>query len=157
MQTWAGSDYWAMVVVPPSTVPVSVQSADYLRAAGTLERLDKHQAALDAYRAASRHWPDSFIARAGAGNAAFALSRLDEAETAYRQALRLNPGAASIMNNLALALAGRGCRQTALAAIECAIGRAPDNPVFAASRDEIRATTAGQADCVDFACAPAGR
>jgi hypothetical protein len=152
MQSWADAGNWAMVVVAPGRVPASARAEDYLRGVGVLERLGRHVPALRAYRAASDRWPDNFVAHAGAGNAAYALSRYEAAERAYREALSLKPEAASVMNNLALALSRQGCRQAALAAVECALARAPDHLLFAASRDEIRAAPPGERPCAPPPC-----
>ena len=152
LKTWSASNHWAMVVVSPGTVPVSATEKDYLTAASAFERQKNHPAALQAFEAGSRRWPDSYLTWAGAGNAAFALSRFSEAELAYRRALRLEPDRASIMNNLALALAERGCRQAALSVMECALNHAPDDANLAASHHEIKAFSPGTVACQQFVC-----
>ena len=157
LQTWQRSGYWAMVVVRPGTVPVAVEEAHYLRAANVLERRGHHEAALAAYRAGVAHWPDSYLAWAGVGNVAYALSRYELAETAYREALTRKPDAPLVMNNLAMALVSQGCRGSALAAIECALSRAPEDAALQATRDEIVATPPAGARCVEFVCDGAGQ
>ncbi|MEA2078628.1 MAG: PA2778 family cysteine peptidase [Pseudomonadota bacterium] len=156
LKTWSRSNYWAMLVVSPGTVPVSATEKDYLTAASALERRKNHDAALQAFEAASRRWPDNYLAWAGTGNAAFSLSRFSEAEQAYRQALRLKPDRASIMNNLALALTERGCKQTALSVMECAVEHAPDDANLAASYNEIKAFSPGAESCQRFFCGQPG-
>jgi tetratricopeptide (TPR) repeat protein len=154
LKTWSRSNRWAMVVVAPGTVPPSVTEPDYLAAAGALERRKNHPAALRAFEAASRRWPDSYLAWAGSGNAAFSLGRFSVAEDAYRQALRIRPDSASIMNNLALAQAERGCKHTALSIMECALQRAPDDANLAATYSEIRALPEVRESCQQFVCEP---
>jgi tetratricopeptide (TPR) repeat protein len=156
LKTWSGSNHWAMVVVSPGTVPISASEKDYLTAASAFERQKNHQAALQAFEAGTRRWPDSYLAWAGAGNAAFSLSRFSEAEQAYRQALRLKPDRASIMNNLALALAKRGCKQAALSVMDCASNHAPDDANLAASYNEIKAFSSGPEACPQFVCGARG-
>ena len=74
LKTWSPSNHWAMVVVPPGTVPISATEKDYLAAASGLERRENHAAALQAFEAGTRHWPDNYLLWAGTGNAAFSLS-----------------------------------------------------------------------------------
>ena len=106
------------------------------------------------FEAANSRWPDSYLAWAGSGNAAFALARFSEAERAYRQALRIQPDNASLMNNLALAQAKRGCRQMALAVVDCALQQVPDDANLAVTRKEIEALSAGTETCQAFVCGP---
>jgi tetratricopeptide (TPR) repeat protein len=156
LKTWSRSNHWAMVVVAPGIVPVSATEKDYLAAASAFERRKNHDAAMHAFEAGIRRWPDSYLAWAGSGNAAFSLSLFSEAEQAYRQALRLKPDRASIMNNLALTLAERGCRQTALSVMECALNHAPDDVNLTTSHHEIKAFPPGPEGCQKFVCKAVG-
>ena len=152
LKTWSRAAYWAMVVVEPGDVPVSATAADYLKAASVLERQHKPAAALRAYTAATRRWPDQPLLWAAAGNAAYTLEHYADAEAAYREALSLQPGAVPIMNNLALALAAQGCTPTALAVLECAIKQAPANSVLDKTLNEINELNKEAADCRGFTC-----
>jgi len=156
LKTWSRSNQWAMVVVSPGKVPVSATEKGYLEAASAFERQKNHDAALQAFEAGTRRWPESYLAWAGTGNAAFSLSRFSEAEQAYRQALRLKPDRASIMNNLALTLAERGCKQTALSVMECALIHAPGDANLATSYREIKEFPPGPEGCQQFVCKAAG-
>ncbi len=156
LKSWSRANYWGMVVVSPGTVPPTATEASYLRAASVLERQKEHRAALRAFEAGSRYWPDNYLLWAGRGNAAFLLSRLEEAEHAYRQALRLAPSRSSIMNNMALTLAKRGCKQVAVSVMECALTHTPNNASLSASYDEIRAYSAGMQSCKPFPCPAVG-
>jgi len=156
LKTWSGSNHWAMVVVSPGTVPASATEKDYLTAASAFERRKNHHAALQAFEAGTRRWPDSYLAWAGTGNAAFSRSRFSEAEQAYRQALRIKPDRASIMNNLALTLAERGCKQTALSVMDCALKHAPHDANLATSYNEIKAFSPGSEGCQAFVCRAVG-
>jgi len=156
LKSWSRSQHWAIVVVSPGTVPVSATEQDYLSAASAFERLKNHDAALQAFKAGTRRWPGSYLAWAGTGNAAFSHSRFSTAEQAYRQALRLKPDRASIMNNLALTLAERGCKQIALSVMECALNHAPDDANLVASYNEIKAFPPAPEACQQFVCRAAG-
>jgi len=152
LKTWSRAAYWAMVVVEPGDVPVSATATDYLKAASALERQHKPAAALRAYTAATRRWPDQPLLWAAAGNAAYTLERHADAEAAYREALSLQPDAVPIMNNLALALAAQGCTPTALAVLDCAIRQAPANTVLDKTLNEINELNNEAVDCRGFTC-----
>ena len=152
LKTWSRAGYWAMVVVEPGEVPVSATATAYLQAASALERQHNPAAALRAYAAATRRWPDQYLLWAAAGNAAYTLERFANAEAAYREALSLQPDVVPIMNNLALALAAQGCMPTALAVLDCAIRHAPANTVIKKTFREINALTKDAGNCRDFAC-----
>ena len=154
-KSWSRSNYWAMVVVSPGTVPPTATEKEYLTAASAFERRKDHETAQQVFEAGTRRWPDSYLAWAGTGNAAYSLSRFSEAEQAYRQALGLKPDRASIMNNLALTLAERGCKQAALSVMECALNHAPDDANLVASYNEIKEFPPGPEACQQFVCGAA--
>jgi len=152
LRTWSRAGYWAMVAVVPGEVPVSANAVDYLQAASALERQHNPAAAMQAYSAGTRRWPDQPLLWAAAGNAAYTLERFTDAETAYREALALQPGAAPIMNNLALALAAQGCTQTALTVLDCAIKGASANTVLEETLLEINRLHKETGSCGRFVC-----
>jgi len=152
LKTWSRAGYWAMVAVVPGEVPVSANDVDYLKAASVLERQHNPAAAMQAYSAGTRRWPDQPLLWAAAGNAAYTLERFTDAEMAYREALALQPGAAPIMNNLALALAARGCAQTALTILDCAIRGAPENTILEETFQEINMLKKEAGPCRGFVC-----
>ncbi|HED18309.1 MAG TPA: peptidase C39 family protein [Gammaproteobacteria bacterium] len=152
LESWSRAGYWAMVAVVPGEVPVSANAADYLRAASALERQHKPAAAWRAYSAGTRRWPDQPLLWAAAGNAAYSLERFADAEAAYREALALQPGAAPILNNLALALAAQGCSQTALSVLDCVLKRVPTNTVLEETLQEINGLPKETGDCRRFVC-----
>ncbi len=151
LESWRRSDYWAMVVVPPDQVPVTARPQAFLKAAGVLERLSRYSDAQVAYLTATQRWPDSVPAWGGMGNTAFVLGDYAAAGEAYRRALDVDPDAVLLMNNLAMSLHRRGCRQTALAVIDCARSRR-DLPLLQQTRDEIAAAPDELKSCGDFSC-----
>jgi len=156
LKTWARAGNWAMVAVMPGEVPVSATATDYLRAASALERQHNPAAALRAYAAGTRRWPDQPLLWAAAGNAAYSLERFADAEASYREALSLQPDTTPIMNNLAVTLAAQGCTQAALAVLECAIRGAPANTILEKTVLEINELTQRTGGCQGFACAQPG-
>ena len=156
LKTWARAGNWAIVAVVPGEVPVSATATDYLKAASALERQHNPAAALRAYAAGTRRWPDQPLLWAAAGNAAYALEHFADAEAAYRKALSLQPDTVPIMNNLALALSAQGCTQAALEVLECATRGAPANTILEETLKEINGLTQGTGACQGFTCAQSG-
>ena len=60
------------------------------------------------------------------------------------------------MNNLALTLAERGCKQRALSVMACALKYAPDDANLAVSHNEIKTFPAGAEACQPFVCRAGG-
>jgi tetratricopeptide (TPR) repeat protein len=119
-RSWARSQHWAMLTLPPERLPATVDEGRYLGAAAALERVAP-AAARRAYAAALERWPDNLTARLGLGNASYAQRDLAGAEAAYREATRRHPAAADAWNNLAQALLELGRRDEALAAARRAV------------------------------------
>jgi tetratricopeptide (TPR) repeat protein len=119
-RTWARSDHWAMVAVPPERLPATAAEDTYVAAAVALERVSAN-AAQRAYAAALSRWPRNFVARIGSGNLAYAMKDFVAAEAAYRQATRDHPEAADAWNNLAQTLLEVGRKDEALDAAQRAV------------------------------------
>lgn len=105
--TWRRGDYWAVVVLPPDTLPQTAEELPYLQSVLALERLKRWQDAATAYGTALTRWPKSLGANMGLGNSRYALGDLRGAEDAFRAAVRDHPQAAVAFNNLAQVLADR--------------------------------------------------
>lgn len=125
--TWERARRWAIVIVPPDTPPRTAEPLTWLAASADLERTGRHEAALAAYHAATRRWPDEPIGWLGLGNTAYALGRHHLAETGLREAVRRRPDAIAAWNNLAHILAEQGCGRTARAAISCGVRLNPED------------------------------
>lgn len=100
-QTWARGDYWALVVLPPDQLPVSVAEADILTAAAALERVEQFAAAETLYETGAARWPDSWLWQFGLGNARYAQGDLRGARTALRAARAIDPAISEVQANLA--------------------------------------------------------
>jgi hypothetical protein len=105
--TWARSQYWAMVAVPPDQLPVTPQPLQIFAAAAALERTDA-AAARRTYAAMTRRTPSLPEAWMGLGNTAFVQGDLLESVAAFQRATELDPVSADAWNNLATALAAQG-------------------------------------------------
>jgi len=136
--TWARSDYWSMVAVPPGSVPATATEDGYVKAAVALERVAP-QAARRAYHAALERWPKDYVARMGSGNTAYAARDLVSAEREYRRASIDHPQAPDAWNNLAQALLELGRKGEAAAAARRAVELGgPRLPVY---QETLRAIT----------------
>jgi peptidase C39-like protein/tetratricopeptide repeat protein len=119
-RTWARSEYWAMLVVPPDQLPATAREDVYVAAAVALERVSAADAQA-AYRTALARWPRNYLARMGLGNTAYAVNDMTAAEDAFRRATQDHPDAADAWNNLAYVLHQAGRRTEALDAARRAI------------------------------------
>ena len=119
-RTWARSQHWALVALPPRHIPATATEAEYVSAAAALERTSP-AAAQQAYAAALARWPSNLVARIGYGNAAYTQGDLAGAENAYGRATVDHPRAADAWNNLAQVRYELGRREEALSAAQRAV------------------------------------
>jgi hypothetical protein len=120
-KTWARSEYWGLLVLKPSQLPVTAGEKDYLAAVFGLEKSRQYQAAIEGYQTALTRWPRSLIAFMGLGNSLYALGDLPGAENAFRMAVVNHPGAANAYNNLAQVLFEQGRKPEAIEAAQRAV------------------------------------
>jgi len=152
--TWRRSGYWALVILPAGRVPATADLSSYLKAAYALEQTGLNQAALLAYRSGTDKWPSAFDAWLALGNLSYQLHALEASLSAYMRAAGIEPGNATLWNNLAYALHESGCIAEARKAIGCARRLAPDDANIQDSAVEIesRPAAAPAAACPEFAC-----
>jgi hypothetical protein len=136
-KTWQRAGHWALVLVPPDTIPVTASASAYLDAAIGMEQVGQIAGARLAYQTALGRWPDNLLAYSGSGNTAYALGDYAGAESAYRAALEREPGNAALWNNLAYALAQLGRRDASMQAIGRALELEPENDNFMQSYQEL--------------------
>jgi tetratricopeptide (TPR) repeat protein len=102
--TWARSERWAVVVLPPGKLPVTAKRDASLKAAAALEKNVQSQAGRT-YSALLEQWPNDLVALMGAGNTAYANKDLAAAENYFRRAIQYHPASGDAWNNLAQTLA----------------------------------------------------
>ncbi len=119
-RTWARTNYWAMLALPPNRLPASAQAATYTAAVAALERINP-RAAQTAYAVALAKWPEDRTALLGAGNSAYALRQFDAALRAYRVAVARHADFADGWNNLAQVLFETGRPRQAAKAVARAV------------------------------------
>ena len=134
--TWARGGNWALIALGPADAPAPAKLTDYLHAALAMERIGRRDAALQAYDAAAKRWPESELSFILAGNAQLAMNDPARAEAEYRHALERNSRSGAAWNNLAQALLQQGRREDARAAALRAIEAG--GPFAAQARETLR-------------------
>ena len=142
-RTWSRGDHWALVVLPPGRIPASARPGPYLQAAHALEGAGQAVAAREAWRAATRHWPDEPRAHLALGNNRYAAADYPGAASAFLAAVRLDPANPQAWNNMAYALLQTACPQQALAAAACAARLAADNANYRNTLAEVSKLASG--------------
>jgi tetratricopeptide (TPR) repeat protein len=120
-KTWAGSEYWGLLVLPPTRMPVTATEESYISAVLGLELAGQWGAAVEGYKTALDRWPDSLGARMGLGNSYYASGDKESAEAAFREATRRFPTDGSAYNNLAQVLWEQGEQADAVKAARRAV------------------------------------
>jgi len=119
--TWARSGYWAMVAMPPGKIPETAQEAAFIAAVTAAEKIMDPESALSTYTAALDRWPGNLTAQIGAGNTAYKLNDLVQAEKAFSLAVKDHPDSVAAFNNLAQTLADQNRYEEALEAARRAV------------------------------------
>ena len=119
--TWSRSDYWGLLVLPPTRLPATVTEHAYVSAVLGLEKASQWQAAIKGYNTALARWPDSLHACIGLGNSYYALGDKESAEATFREATHLSPTSGPAFNNLAQVLWEQGKQKDALKAARRAV------------------------------------
>ena len=119
--TWARSDHWGLLVLPPSRLPATATKEAFVSVVLGLEKAGQSRAAVEGYETALAQWPDSLGALMGSGNSYYALGDKGSAENAFRLATHRYPTNGSAFNNLAQVLWEQGKHEEALTAARKAV------------------------------------
>lgn len=114
--TWSRSNYWGLLVLPPSRAPGTAEENQYIEAIIGLEKAHNWQAAAQGYKTALKKWPSSKSAHIGLGNSYYAMRQIDLAEMVYREMTNKFPTSGIAYNNLAHVLFEQGKKADALSA-----------------------------------------
>jgi len=118
-----------------------------VRALAGTEPLLAPQAARRGYEAALERWPDDELVLFAAAGQRLASDDAAQATALYQRLLGANPGHAAARNNLANALAARGCYAEALAEARTALaGSDSTNELTGAIRDTVAEVERALAD-----------
>lgn len=128
--TWARAKRWAVLTLPPQRLPATARTTEWLRAASDLEQVGQTEAAVRAYKAATRQWPQDGLGWFALANSQYASGQPDAAEQSLRQSLARDPRQAPAWYNLGQLLGEQGCAKTAMGALRCARQLAPGDTRF---------------------------
>jgi len=119
--TWARSNYWGMLALPPGRLPAMAEEDRIVNALIALEKSADAAQARKAYAAALQRWPNNLTLELGYGNTAYAQGDRLAAAAAFRQAAKAHPDSAPAFNNLAAVLLELGQFEQARLAAEKAL------------------------------------
>ena len=128
LATWDRAERWALVALPPGTLPAQADLASYMQAAAGLEAVGQGEAARRAYEAAASQWPGEALPYLGLANLAYGRGDLADAELGFRAAIARAPDEPVARNNRATVLLELGCPATARREIDRAAALAAGGP-----------------------------
>lgn len=102
--TWARSDRWAFIALPPGELPASPLGRPAVEAVAAFESVQGAEAALPTWRALAERRPELSMAQFGLGNALAAVGDRREAAAAFQRAANTDPDFAAAWLNLGLML-----------------------------------------------------
>ncbi len=120
-RTWARSQHWAFVTLPPGKLPASSGSDAVIKGLLAFEKTAPAARTRTAYSAAVKRWPDDLVLLMGLGNSSYAAGDLSGAAKAFQQAIVAHPDSAAAHNNLAHVLLEQGDAKSAMQAAEKAM------------------------------------
>ncbi|WP_375057093.1 PA2778 family cysteine peptidase [Zobellella sp. DQSA1] len=100
--TWARSGRWAMVALPPGTLPATLGPAQAAESIAAFEPVAGAEAALPSWQALVARWPDYAPGWFALGNAHHDSGSNDAAVAAFRRATQQDPQLAAAWLNLGL-------------------------------------------------------
>jgi tetratricopeptide (TPR) repeat protein len=119
--TWARSQYWAMLVLPPERLPHTAVPENLIQGLTALEYSSPKTDTWPAYTAAMLRWPKNLLVTIAAGNHAYNQGQLALAEQIFKQVTVDHPASAAAFNNLAQTLSDQGKYEAALQNIHRAL------------------------------------
>ena len=122
--TWARSDRWAFIALPPGELPATGDGKDALDAIADFERAQGAQAALPAWEAFVTRYPTAAMGHFALGNARYATGDAQGAREAFSEAVVRAPDLAVAWLNLGLLHRALGAPAEAREALQ----RAADLP-----------------------------
>lgn len=122
-RTWARSERWAFVVLPPDTLPATATQAAVREGRLGFARTAPPARAATAWRAAAERWPDDVVLGMGLGNSLMQASQPRAAAEAFARLAEATDHAAA-WNNLASVRLQLGERDAAREAARRAVLRA---------------------------------
>jgi hypothetical protein len=121
--TWARSQRWAFVALPPAVLPAAADEPALVQGRTAFERAAPPDQAMLAYQAALQRWPGNLTLGLGLGNATQATGDTAGAAVVFERLAR-QQGSAVAWNNLAMARLKLGDGASAVQAARQAVQRA---------------------------------
>lgn len=112
-RTWSRSDYWAVVVLEPGSLPVDADPVRYFNAVVALEQSNSTEQVAPAYLAGLERWPGQRELLMGYGNLLYEAGRHGEARHHFEAVIARHPDYAPAHNNLAQIHLDQGRRSEA--------------------------------------------
>jgi tetratricopeptide (TPR) repeat protein len=119
--TWQRGKRWALVLLKPGELPVAGNAWHYVNAVVGFERKHNWGLLKTAYQTGLERWPRNRELLMGLGNTYYALGKLSEALTQYKQVISGNQNFAPAYNNAAQVYAELGQLETAEQYVQRAI------------------------------------
>lgn len=116
--TWARSDRWGFVALPPGKLPTAIDADTAIGATADFERVQGAEATLPGWEALTTRFPNAAMAHFALGNARHASGDAQGAITAFQRAVALRDDLAVGWLNLGLALREQGDTAAARQALE---------------------------------------
>lgn len=111
--TWARSDRWAFVALPPGALPEEIDEGRAMEAISAYERLQGAEDTLPAWEALVERLPRAALGHFALGNARHATGDAQGAIQAFERAVAVQPKLAVAWLNLGLVLRDQGDRNAA--------------------------------------------
>ncbi|MDX1572408.1 MAG: PA2778 family cysteine peptidase [Methylophaga sp.] len=152
-RTWARSDYWGLVIVPPDTLPAEASLTRWLQAAYDLQQTGQTAAAQTAYQTAIKAWPKAPEPGVALANLYYEQQEFIKADTVYDDLLTENPDIPVLWNNRAYSLQAMDCNVSAMQAARCALQKAPKDTNIQSTIAEMQLNSAtNAANCPVITC-----
>ncbi|WP_346798546.1 PA2778 family cysteine peptidase [Halomonas sp. Bachu 37] len=112
--TWARSDRWGFIVLPPGELPSDTAPYRAMDAISSFEEVQGARAALPSWLALSTAYPDFAMGHFARGNALYATNSVSSAQRAFRRAIQEDDSLGAAWLNLGLLQAQQGEHDEAL-------------------------------------------
>ncbi|MCX4188865.1 PA2778 family cysteine peptidase [Methylophaga sp. OBS3] len=152
-RTWARSDYWGLVIMPPDNLPADATLTNWMQAAYDLQQTGYAKTAEEAYRTAIKNWPESAQPGVALANLYFEQQQFNKADAIYADLITTRPNTAVFWNNRAYTLQAMGCDIVAQQVAQCAQTLAPDDTNIQSTVEEMQQSSATNAEnCPVISC-----
>lgn len=152
-RTWARTDYWGLVIMPPDSLPADASLTNWMQSAYDLQQTGYVETAEVAYQTAIENWPESVQPGVALANLYFEQQQFNKADAIYSDLISATPQKAVFWNNRAYTLQAMGCEVVAQQAAQCALKQSPDDANIQSTVEEMQKNSATNAEnCPLISC-----